>query len=346
MPKCDAVFQGGGVKGTGFAGAVMVLEQAGYEFENIVGTSVGAIVAALLAAGYSGAEIHEEMMRLDYKKFLDASWLVKRFHTTKIVNIVSKWGIYRTDAFEAWLSGLLEKKGKLCFRDIRTSLPDEKYRYRFQAIASDITDKTVLLLPGDLAEFGIDPDGFPIAKAVRMSMSIPFYFEPYRLKNRTTGKEHVIVDGGLLSNYPVWVLDDGSVNPTMPTFGFKFGSDNQLPRKRDHGNTLIGFTKSIISTLMSAWDNRHISESRGDLARTILISTAIDSNGKRKVVGTTEFDISDDEKEQLFENGRAAARKFLAGWDFGKWKKQFRENTVSVQGRSQWDCKLAPSKVY
>ena len=336
MPKCDAVFQGGGVKGTGFVGAVMVLEEAGYKFENIVGTSAGAIVAALLAAGYSGSEIRDEMMRVDYKTFLDGSWLVKKFYTPKIINLALKWGIYRTDAFEAWLSGLLEKKGKLRFRDIRTDLPEEKYRYKFQAIASDITDKTVLLLPGDLAGFGIDPDSFPIARAVRMSMCIPFYFEPYRLECGTTGKERVIVDGGLLSNYPVWVLDDGSVNPDMPTFGFKFGSDNKVPRKRDYGNTLIGFTKSIISTLMSAWDNRHISESRGDLARTILISTAIASNGRSKVVGTTEFDISDYEKEQLFENGRAAARKFLANWDFEKWKKEFRENTVRIKDHSKW----------
>ncbi|MCL2851468.1 MAG: patatin-like phospholipase family protein [Defluviitaleaceae bacterium] len=327
MPKCDAVFQGGGVKGTGFAGAVMILEEAGYKFENIVGTSAGAIVAALLSAGYSGAEIRDELMRVDYKKFLDASWLVRTFYTPKLVNLAFKWGIYRTDAFEAWLGGLLERKGKIKFRDIRTNLEDERYRYGFQAIASDITSKTMLLLPGDLKKFGIDPDEFPIAKAVRMSMCIPFYFEPYRLTG-SDGKEHVILDGGLLSNYPVWVLDDGSHNPAVPTFGFKFGSHNQNPRKKDHGNTLIGFTKSIVSTLLSAWDNRHISESSGDLARTILISTAITSQGKQKVVGTTEFDISDDEKRQLLENGMTAARKFLAGWNFEKWKKEFRANTV------------------
>ncbi|MCL2618484.1 MAG: patatin-like phospholipase family protein [Defluviitaleaceae bacterium] len=327
MPKCDAVFQGGGVKGTGFAGAVMVLEEAGYEFENIVGTSAGAIVAALLAAGYKGSEIRDELVRLDYKLMLDAPWLVRRFYTPKLMNLAHRWGIYSADAFEDWLSDLLRKKGAVCFADIRTDLEDERYRYKFQAIASDITDKAMLLLPGDLARFGIDPDSFPISKAVRMSMCIPFYFEPFRLTCKD-GREHVILDGGLLSNYPVWVLDDGSPNPALPTFGFKFGSDNKSPRRTDHGNTLIGFVKAIISTLMSAWDNRHISESRGDLARTILISTAITSGSKGRVVGTTEFDISDAEKLRLLENGMTAARKFLTTWNFERWKQEFRSKII------------------
>lgn len=47
LKKADAVFEGGGVKGIGLAGAVAVTEEAGYQFENVAGTSAGAIVAAL-----------------------------------------------------------------------------------------------------------------------------------------------------------------------------------------------------------------------------------------------------------------------------------------------------------
>ena len=50
--KIDAVFEGGGVKGIGLVGAVAVTEEKGYQFENLAGTSAGAIVAALIAAGY------------------------------------------------------------------------------------------------------------------------------------------------------------------------------------------------------------------------------------------------------------------------------------------------------
>ncbi len=47
--KCDAVFEGGGVKGIGLVGAISEIEKAGYGFENLAGTSAGAIVASLLS---------------------------------------------------------------------------------------------------------------------------------------------------------------------------------------------------------------------------------------------------------------------------------------------------------
>ena len=51
--KADAVFEGGGVKGIGLVGAVAVAEEKGYHWVNVAGTSAGAIVATLLAAGYT-----------------------------------------------------------------------------------------------------------------------------------------------------------------------------------------------------------------------------------------------------------------------------------------------------
>lgn len=53
MKKVDAVFEGGGVKGIGLVGALSVIEKAGYQFENLAGTSAGAIVAGLLAVGFN-----------------------------------------------------------------------------------------------------------------------------------------------------------------------------------------------------------------------------------------------------------------------------------------------------
>ena len=53
--RADAVFEGGGVKGIGLVGAVSEIEKAGYTFENLAGTSAGAIVASLLAVGYKAA---------------------------------------------------------------------------------------------------------------------------------------------------------------------------------------------------------------------------------------------------------------------------------------------------
>ena len=46
--KADLVLEGGGVKGIGLVGALSVLEQSGYTFERVAGTSAGAIVASLV----------------------------------------------------------------------------------------------------------------------------------------------------------------------------------------------------------------------------------------------------------------------------------------------------------
>ena len=64
--KVDAVFEGEGVKGIGLAGAVAATEEKGYEFENVAGTSAGAIVAALIAAGYKANKLREIIQNLDY----------------------------------------------------------------------------------------------------------------------------------------------------------------------------------------------------------------------------------------------------------------------------------------
>jgi predicted acylesterase/phospholipase RssA len=75
--KADAVFEGGGVKGIGLVGAIAETEARGFRFENVAGTSAGAIVAALVAAGYTAAELKVEMESLDYRRFQDKDFLDK-----------------------------------------------------------------------------------------------------------------------------------------------------------------------------------------------------------------------------------------------------------------------------
>lgn len=58
MKKADGVFEGGGVKGIGLVGALIVAEERGYtDWQRVAGTSAGAIVASLLAAGYSAVKL-------------------------------------------------------------------------------------------------------------------------------------------------------------------------------------------------------------------------------------------------------------------------------------------------
>ena len=303
--KTDAVFEGGGVKGIGLVGAVYEIENAGYEFENIAGTSAGAIVASLLAAGYKSEEIKAELERLNYNDFKDEGLLDKLGVIGKGLSIGFEYGIYEGEYFEDWLDNLLRAKGKSTFGDIKTQYSEDKYKYKLQVIAADITDRKLLVLPGDLKDFGYDPDQFSISRAVRMSMSIPVFFEPVKLRDNS-GRTHYIVDGGVLSNYPVWLLDDGSKKPEWPTFGFKLVEPDKRAFKgpdRNPINNPISFLKAVMGTMMDAHDNYHISRTRGDFDRTIGIPTVVKINGREKEIKTTDFDITRDESIVLFNNG-------------------------------------------
>ena len=325
MQKVNAVFEGGGVKGIALVGAISVIEEAGYAFECVAGTSAGAIVAALLAVGYTAREMKAILEGLNYHELKDTSRIDRFGIFGQLLSIGLEYGIYEGNYFETWLGNLVAAKGKATFGDIKTDHP--KYPYPLQLIATDLTDQRLLVLPRDLALFGIEPDMFPIAKAVRMSMSIPVFFEPAQLKDKD-GSVHIIVDGGVLSNYPIWLLDDGACEPPYPTFGFKLVEVDQrrlAPPQRNPLANAYHYLSALSMTLLDAHDNYHISVSKGDFDRTIGISTTVRVHGKEKEIRATDFDLTVEERDALYQNGDSAARQFLQRWDFEAWKKKYRQ---------------------
>ncbi len=306
----DLVFEGGGVKGIALVGAFSVLQERGYEPQNMAGASAGAIVAALIAAGYGAGELKEIIAELDYDRFKDEA-IEDRFPMGKTLSILKDLGIYEGKAFEEWMRGLLETRGVRTFGDlVRREDVDLKYRYKLQVIASDVTERRLLVLPRDAPKLGIeDPDDIDVAQAVRMSMSIPIFFEPVRFTNRLTDEEHLIVDGGMLSNFPVWLFD--AEEPQWPTIGMKLvqspetpiGEELAEPVPRAGVKQVIGYLRSLVDTMMAAHDRLYVEQHDFD-RRTI----GIDTLG----VGTTEFDLSPERALALYESGRTAAKEFLA----------------------------------
>ena len=305
----DLVFEGGGVKGIALVGAFSVLEERGYEPQNMAGASAGAIVAALLAAGYTAAELQEIIGGLDYYRFKDEAWEDRVPLAASSLSVLKDLGLYEGEAFSAWMRDLLEAKGVRTFGDlVRREDAELRYRYKAQVIASDVTERRLLVLPRDAPKLGItDPDDLGVALAVRMSMSIPIFFEPVKFANPQTGREHLIVDGGMLSNFPVWLFD--AEEPQWPTFGLKLVHtdpkapiDGAPPAPRSGILLVVDYLRSLVDTMMAAHDRLYIEEN--DFARTI----AIDTLG----VGTTQFDLSSERALELFESGRVAAEEFLA----------------------------------
>lgn len=315
--KADAVFEGGGIKGIGLVGALSLAEERGYEWVNVAGTSAGAIVAALVAAGYSVSEMKDILDGLDYTRFKDTSLLDRIPLVGPFLSLVFEKGIYEGDYLKDLLSELLRVKGVETFGDLILDeyREDEHYRFRLRVIASDISRGRLLALPQDISEYGIRPDDLNVALAVRMSMSmsIPFFFEPVKLRDMRRNQESYIVDGGLLSGFPVWLFDTKGP-PEWPTFGFRLVNsveELEVPR-RIRGP--ISLLSALFSTMLEAHDARYIKEA--DFVRTILIPT-LD-------VKATDFDISREKSQALFQSGRQAAEVFFEAWDFEDYVKKYR----------------------
>ena len=156
-----------------------------------------------------------------------------------------------------------------------------------------------------------------------MSVSIPIFFEPVRWKDRV-GKEHLVVDGGLLSNYPIWLLDKGKSVPEIPVFGFKFVDEEEYCKSPScqAGPNFMDYLKSIVSTSLDAIDHSHLSA--GDYERTIRIPAVTGEGGERHKISAVDFDIRKEESRALFENGWSAADRFLRTWNFESWKRRYR----------------------
>ncbi|MFZ5634242.1 MAG: patatin-like phospholipase family protein [Bacillota bacterium] len=309
--RADAVFEGGGVKGIGLVGAVYYAEkERKVRWQNVAGTSAGAIVAALIASNYSADEIRKILFDLDFNLIKDEGLLDKLSLPGKTLSLLFEKGIYEGQFIERFMEILLSKKGVGSFGDLRIEgETNPRYAYRLNVIASDIARGKMLVLPQDIRDYGVDPDRFSVARAVRMSMSIPIFYEPVAVDYTDGGKRKrsYIVDGGILSNFPVWLFDSVE-EPQWPTLGFRLVEPGEGdPREI---NNILDFLAAIVGTMIEAHDERHIQDF--NFKRTIAIPTM--------GVKTTEFNITPERKEMLFMSGYNAAKKFFEGYSEEKYK--------------------------
>lgn len=305
MKNADGVFEGGGVKGIGLVGALTVAEQEGYrDWRRVAGTSAGAIVASLLAAGYSARELKDMMMEMDYMELLDYTtfWDLIAHPVDTTRGVLWDYGFNKSNPFREWLEDKLSAKDVETFADLKTGSREDKYRYGLRIIASDISKRNMIILPQEIRKYGRNPDDLSLASAVELSILFPGFFKPEKVNGS------YVIDGGILSNFPVWLFDRNEA-PEFPTFGFK------LLEKEQPITGPITFFKEILYTMLEGHDNEHEEDSNS--VRTI----AIPSNG----ISPLAFNLSEEKKQLLFNSGRSAARKFFKNWDFEEYRKKFRE---------------------
>jgi NTE family protein len=348
--EADAVFEGGGVKGIAFAGAITAAERAGVEeWKNVAGTSAGSIAACLLAAGYHAQDL-ERILTVEYRRFADYGF---GGLPRGLVNSLWMRGLAPGRFFTEWLQRHLAESplGRALagreptFADIqRADLPadltdDERSRalYRLRVIASDVTGGRMLVLPQDIAGFSLTkdgaqltPDSLTLTQAVRMSMSFPYLYAPVTLWQG--GRPHYIVDGGLLSNFPVWLFDSGGTRrPARPTWGFRLhgGATAEQPapyRPIKLPLWRIALAKAMFQAASEAWDRDRAAKAQA--ARTVDIPTGS--------ISTTDFGLSDEDAAFLRRSGEDSARAFFSSETIREYLGQFapgQPRTAGVSGR-------------
>jgi len=316
--RADAVFQGGGVKVIGLVGALTVAESYGYRWVNLAGTSAGALVAALAAAGYRAEEMAQLLQEMDFRIFRDAPWWAKIPLAGPALALLLTKGLYKGDALEEWVRGLLARRGVRTFADL--VIPgerDERFRFKLQVIAADISRGRMVVLPRDIAAYGVDPEQLDVARAVRMSASLPYFFRPVtqHFPAPDGGFRSYIVDGGVLSNFPVWLFDVPGT-PPWPTIGFMLVS---RPPGRPHRiGGPVSFGAAVVSTMLEAHDAQYLEEADG--VRTIRVPAV--------GVRATDFELSPEERRRLFAAGAEAARRFFEQWNFERYVRLYRTGTA------------------
>jgi NTE family protein len=322
----DIVLEGGGVKGIALVGALAVLEERGYRFSRVAGTSAGAIVGALVAADMPTDEMVKIMEELDYGRFQDARGLARLGPAGQALSLLTANGIYRGDYLRDWLAERLADHGVRTFADLRGQDPDTSLPptmdYRLVVMVSDITQGALRRLPWDYDRYGCKADDVAVVDAVRASMSIPFFYRPVKLTDRRTDTRCWLVDGGMLSNFPVACFDrSDDRRPRWPTLGIKLSDRPVDGAAAFNVRGVLSMTWAMAGTMMGFHDRIHLDE-EDVVARTIFVNT--------EGVRATDFGLDKATQRRLYDRGRRAAERFLDGtdgrepWDFDAYLQRHR----------------------
>lgn len=297
------VFEGGGAKGVAYAGVLETLEEKGIWFKGVAGTSAGAITAALIAVGYTAEEAKAIILETDFNQFKDLRF--KWLHPA--IALMAFSGAYKGNTFKKWM----EEKLKAKFNG-RVPLLKDLEAIPLTVVATDISvdgEKENSILIFDKTN---TPD-LSVAEAVRMSMSIPLFFEVSRwfgpYPKLDFSKAHRIVDGGTFSNFPIYVFDEAR-SKGEPILGFVLQED------ADKKITFKGAVSWMVKMGLRI-DAIHIVYKLllGGFAisNRLHINPQIWENHIIRVpvgkVGTTDFDMDEETRKWLIQNGRDAVNE-------------------------------------
>jgi len=364
----DLVQEGGGVLGVALVGYVYVLEQMNIRFLSLAGTSAGSINTLLMAAAGRIDEAKSTWILdclcnkklydfvdgdKDAREFIDAllgdvSNIKLALKGTQVIdNFRDDFGLNPGKNFHDWMKNLLNQKkiknmgdlqqlrdagvsdgNSLKNRLTNSTYSSQKDLLDLAIIAADITTQSKIVFPEMAELFYTNPDSANPADFTRASMSIPFFFQPFRLNNLPGGadawrkwnqltglvasipNEILFMDGGIISNFPIDIFHNNTKVPDAPTFGVKIGLDKAEINANKKFFSLIG---SVFNTARFSSDDNFL-RTNPDFRHLI---GYIDSGNHNWL----NFGLTDEAKVDLFIRGAQSASKFLNTFDWAKYKK-------------------------
>ncbi|MFP4365982.1 MAG: patatin-like phospholipase family protein [Bacteroidales bacterium] len=374
----DLVQEGGGVLGIALAGYTWILEKCGIRFFSLAGTSAGAINTMMIAGlGEIGKPVSGKILDIlskqDLSEFIDGDRRIQKliriyvedkpcFKFFVFLNAFRIWrilkknlGINPGEEFEKWLSGCLKESGIMTLKDLRQLRSRIPVLYDrsdnnaeitrmpgLQIIASDLTTKSKIVFPEMAELYWEDPDSINPARFVRASMSIPYFFYPFKVdnipnagetespslpKSQTKWSRHVgyygkipdrvyFVDGGLLSNFPINAFHLGSGVPKKPTFGVKLSAWRESYTITE---TPGNMSSAMVSTMRQLHDYDFLLRNPDYNSLICYIDADTEFNW-------LNFDMTPEKQVALFLRGAEKAVSFLEKFNWEEYKKLRQKN--------------------
>ncbi|MEZ8503720.1 patatin-like phospholipase family protein [Vibrio splendidus] len=330
MMESYAVFEGGGVKGAAFAGALKAAEEANIKFVGYGGASAGSIVAFLAALGFNSQEIKDKMCEIDFIKLLDEpikdeistlrdlftpikecskltfflvtnKLIFSKKHRSVLINLIKRVYLEKGAYRKRNMTSLLSYYAYLKFPQIVKgcdSSGELKMTFSDFYNATKIDFKVIAtnVATGEAYEFSHIKDGsMCVFEAVAASSAFPLVFKPSAIEHGT------LVDGGLSCNLPTHLFH-GHEYKKLPIYAFDL--QKEILNLSDNTQNW-GITEHIGGLVNSALDasNNIISDVVGGIAVPVAVPCDI---------RTLDFNIDKDGIDRLYSSGYESARQFFS----------------------------------
>lgn len=189
--KYSCLFGGGAIRGAAHVGVLKALHKFGIEPTLLAGSSVGSIVAALYAVGFSDEELAQVFLSVNFELFRDIS-----------LGFNNKFALSKGNVFLEWLRDLIEQKyyGAAYLKGQCRPVTFKDLKKNLVIITTNMNNFTC-------REFSsFETPDFEVALAVRISCCMPGLMRAYNFN------DELLVDGDLMKGKPMWYLSKNIQN--------------------------------------------------------------------------------------------------------------------------------------